>query len=68
MISSLEDVPGLSIKLSGNVNPEPSLVFGGAKGGEGNTIQSFEAWIFEFTMPAGNFSGLPNLVLDLEKV
>lgn len=64
MIYSLADIPGLSITVSGNVNPVPDLRFGGVY--HAGSLQGFDTWIFTFTMPR-NFAGAPNLVLSLVK-
>ncbi|KAM5358458.1 hypothetical protein ACJZ2D_015272 [Fusarium nematophilum] len=64
-ISGWEDVPGLKVAVSGNVNPEYQLSFAGHYGGTDKPIRDFEFWNFTYVMPAG-FVGKPTLTLDLE--
>ncbi|UPL02755.1 hypothetical protein LCI18_013689 [Fusarium solani-melongenae] len=64
-ISGWEDVAGLKVAVSGNVNTTYGLSFGGHYGGSDSPIRDFEFWNFTYTMPAG-FVGTPSLTLDLE--
>lgn len=64
-ISGWEDVQGLKVTVSGNVNEAYELSFGGSYGGTSSTIRDFEYWNFTYTMPEG-FQGVPTIVLDLE--
>ncbi|KAM0419054.1 hypothetical protein ACHAPT_011993 [Fusarium lateritium] len=66
-IAGWEDVPGLKVAVSGNVNSTFSLSFGGHYGGTDTPIRDFEFWNFTYTMPA-YFVGTPTLTLDLEMV
>ncbi|KAJ3550205.1 hypothetical protein NM208_g107 [Fusarium decemcellulare] len=64
-VTGWRDVPGLKVNVSGNVNLNYSLSFGGEYGGSSEPIRDFEFWNFTYTMPSG-FRGTPNLVLDLK--
>ncbi|KAF4461044.1 hypothetical protein FALBO_12159 [Fusarium albosuccineum] len=64
-VTGWRDVPGLKVNVSGNVNLNYSLSFGGEYGGSDEPIRDFEFWNFTYTMPSG-FRGTPNLVLDLK--
>ncbi|RSL40068.1 hypothetical protein CEP53_013610 [Fusarium sp. AF-6] len=64
-ISGWEDIVGLKVAVSGNVNTTYGLSFGGQYGGSDSPIRDFEFWNFTYTMPAG-FAGTPSLTLDLE--
>ncbi|RGP73149.1 hypothetical protein FLONG3_6465 [Fusarium longipes] len=64
-IEKWEDVPNLRVNISGNINPEYQLSFGGAFGGSSQTLRDFELWNFTYTMPK-EFEGTPALTLDLE--
>ncbi|KAI5926416.1 hypothetical protein F4810DRAFT_725070 [Camillea tinctor] len=64
-IAGWADLPGLKVDVSGNANLSYSLSFNGEYGGSGSTIRDFELWNFTYTMPE-DFSGVPNLVLNLE--
>lgn len=60
-----EDVAGLKVGVSGNVNLTYSLEFAGQYGGKGSLIRDFEFWNFTYSMPDG-FKGVPNLILEVE--
>ncbi|KAH6980709.1 hypothetical protein BKA56DRAFT_643982 [Ilyonectria sp. MPI-CAGE-AT-0026] len=64
-ISGWEDVQGLKVTVSGNVNEAYELSFAGGYGGASSTIRDFEFWNFTYTMPEG-FQGIPTIVLELE--
>ncbi|KAH7148248.1 hypothetical protein EDB81DRAFT_688108 [Dactylonectria macrodidyma] len=64
-VSGWEDVQGLDVTVSGNVNEKYALSFGGSYGGANSPIRDFEFWNFTYTMPAG-FEGVPTITLDLE--
>ncbi|KAI9168014.1 hypothetical protein HJFPF1_04158 [Paramyrothecium foliicola] len=63
-ISGWADLPGIKVDVSGNVNSQYSLTFGGQYGGSDETVRDFEFWNFTYSMPPG-FVGQPNVVLDL---
>ncbi|CAG8981254.1 hypothetical protein HYALB_00003852 [Hymenoscyphus albidus] len=60
-----EDVQGLNVTVSGNVDSNFTLGYAGAYGGAYSTVNDFEFWNFTYSMPR-NFTGLPNLVLHVE--
>ncbi|EEU35671.1 uncharacterized protein NECHADRAFT_97902 [Fusarium vanettenii 77-13-4] len=64
-ISGWEDVVGLKVVVSGNVNMTHDLSFGGHYGGSDSPIRDFEFWNFTYSMPTG-FVGTPTLTVDLE--
>ena len=64
---SWEDLKGLKVTVSGNVEENPELTFGGAYGGKDGLINNFENWRFTYKMPSG-FSGVPKITLHLEVV
>ncbi|KAI8711274.1 hypothetical protein NCS52_01503300 [Fusarium sp. LHS14.1] len=64
-VSGWEDVMGLNVTISGNVNMTYGLSFGGHYGGSDSPIRDFEFWNFTYSMPAG-FVGTPTLIVDLE--
>lgn len=66
-IGGWQDIQGLKVKVTGNVEPKYSLAFGGGYGGSGSPIRDFEYWNFTYTMPAG-FKGTPTVTLDLNTV
>lgn len=63
-ITSWDDVQGISVHISGNVNASYTVGYAGAYGGAYSTINDFEFWNFTYTMPA-NFSGVPSLTLEV---
>ena len=64
---SWEDLKGLKVTVSGSVDKEPELTFGGAYGGKEGKINDFENWRFTYKMPSG-FSGVPEITLNFEIV
>lgn len=62
---SWDDLKGLKITVSGNVDENPELVFAGAYGGDEETVNDFEHWRFTYKMPSG-FSGEPAITLHYE--
>jgi hypothetical protein len=66
-VTGWEDVQGVKVKVSGNVNASYSLSFAGQYGGAASTIRDFEFWNFTYSMPDG-FKGTPNLCLDFTLV
>ncbi|KAH6967981.1 hypothetical protein BKA56DRAFT_497921 [Ilyonectria sp. MPI-CAGE-AT-0026] len=64
-ITGWQDVPGLSVAVSGNINQTLDLSFAGTYGGSLDPMLDFEYWKFTYRMPEG-FVGIPTIVLDLE--
>lgn len=62
-IADWSGVVGLNVAVTTNANESYSLTFGGANGGEAETLRDFEVWNFTYAMPDG-FDGVPNMVLD----
>lgn len=62
---SWDDLKGLKITVSGNVDENSELTFGGTYGGDEGTINDFENWRFTYKMPSG-FSGEPAITLHYE--
>ncbi|KAK8075330.1 hypothetical protein PG997_009993 [Apiospora hydei] len=61
-----EDVKGISVNVSGNVNATHSLSFAGQMGGRSKPLRDFEYWNFTYVMPDG-FRGLPQLSLEFSR-
>ncbi|KAI3397174.1 hypothetical protein diail_11148 [Diaporthe ilicicola] len=59
------DVMGLSVNVSGTVDPSHEVAFCGLNGGSCDIIHGFEFWNFTYVMPAGS-TDTPNIVLELE--
>ncbi|RYP08857.1 hypothetical protein DL764_001654 [Monosporascus ibericus] len=66
-VSGWDDIQGLRVKVSGNVDKTYDVAFGGANGGGAGTINDFENWRFIYKMPSG-FEGVPKLVLEFELI
>ncbi|CZT42341.1 related to OrfH-unknown, trichothecene gene cluster [Rhynchosporium secalis] len=64
-VSSWQDIQGLSVHVSGNVNTSYAVGWAGSYGGTYTPINDFEFWNFTYTMPEG-FVGAPSLLLELE--
>ena len=67
-LGSLEDIPGINISVSGNVDPAYKWAFVGQQNedlGNGTLINDFEYWNCTFLM-APEFEGVPTLTLDLQ--
>ncbi|GKU04954.1 hypothetical protein FLAG1_05854 [Fusarium langsethiae] len=64
-IEGWDDLPNLRVNISGNIDPNFQLSFGGAFGGSSQTLRDFELWNFTYTMPKSS-QGVPALVMDLE--
>lgn len=64
-IADWSGVVGLDVDVSTNANSSYSLSFGGANGGEAETIRDFEIWNFTYVMPE-EFEGVPSLQLDVK--
>ncbi|KAI1344497.1 hypothetical protein F5Y15DRAFT_424635 [Xylariaceae sp. FL0016] len=67
-ILSLDAISGLSLKVSGTVDPEPVVSFCGLVGGECEPRFGFEFWNLTFTMPNMTCDScpLPNIYLEIE--
>ncbi|KAG4415364.1 hypothetical protein IFR04_011513 [Cadophora malorum] len=63
-IKGWEDIPGLSVNVTGVVNGTFELSFAGLFGGQDEPIYDFEFWNLTYSVPAG-CTGLPNVVLDV---
>ncbi|KAI9733053.1 MAG: hypothetical protein M1834_003598 [Cirrosporium novae-zelandiae] len=64
-LQSWEDIQGLSVKVSGNIDLNYTLSFAGDYGGADDTIDDFEFWNFTYSMPTGS-TETPNLLLEVE--
>ncbi|TVY84424.1 hypothetical protein LSUE1_G005584 [Lachnellula suecica] len=64
-VSAWEDVQGLTVNVTGNVDANYSVAFAGAYGGADDTINDFEFWNFTYTMPS-KYTGQPHLLLEVE--
>lgn len=67
-LGSIEDIPGVDISVSGNVDPAYRWAFVGQQNedlGNGTLINDFEYWNCTFLM-APEFQGVPTLTLDLQ--
>lgn len=66
-VSSLADIQGLDVKISGNVNATYSISFAGSYGGTDTVINNFEFWNFTWTMPNDFSKGVvPTITLKVE--
>ncbi|KAK8123026.1 hypothetical protein PG984_011696 [Apiospora sp. TS-2023a] len=63
MVRGWEDVQGLNVKVSGNVNMTNHLSFAGQVGGSSKPLRDFEFWNFTYVMP-DEFQGVPHLSLE----
>ncbi|GKT51440.1 uncharacterized protein ColSpa_11621 [Colletotrichum spaethianum] len=50
-VTSLDDIQGLSVNVSGTVNASYEISFGGSYGGAHSVLNTFEYWNFTWTMP-----------------
>ncbi|KAK7984587.1 hypothetical protein PG989_011989 [Apiospora arundinis] len=66
IVRGWEDVQGLDVKVTGNVNMTHSLAFAGQMGGSDKPLRDFEFWNFTYVMPAA-FQGVPHLSLDFSR-
>ncbi|KAF4629873.1 hypothetical protein G7Y89_g8265 [Cudoniella acicularis] len=64
-ISSLADIRGLNLTVSGTVNETYSLAYAGGYGGVDSTINDFEFWNVTFSMPS-NSTAVPHLLLEVD--
>lgn len=62
-IESWDDVHGVSVSVSGNVDPTPVVTFNGRYGGAGEPYYDYNYWRFEHKMPEG-FEGTPEILLE----
>lgn len=63
-VACWEDVQGLTVDITGNINETYSLSFGGAFGGADKPINDFEFWNFTYKMPSC-YTGVPIIELSL---
>ena len=63
-ISGLDEVPGVTITVGGNIDIDYTWTFVGQQTG-GSLINDFEYWNCTFSMPKG-FEGVPTLDLEIE--
>ncbi|KAG9502110.1 hypothetical protein J7337_007826 [Fusarium musae] len=66
-VASWDDIQGLEVKVSGNINSTYALSFAGGYGGADSLIRDFEFWNFTYTMPSG-FQGVPSVELDFKLI
>ena len=59
-----EDIQGLSVNVTGNVNMTYELTFAGLYGGADTPINDFEFWNFTYYVPEG-FVGQPSISLNV---
>ncbi|KAH8659266.1 hypothetical protein BGZ60DRAFT_382353 [Tricladium varicosporioides] len=64
-ISSIKDIQGLNLTVSGTVNSSYTLSYAGSYGGSSSTVNDFEFWNVTFTMPQ-NSTATPHLLLEVE--
>ena len=64
-VTSWEDLPGLSANITGNIDPNYTVKFGGTHGGADKPTMGFEWWHFEYTMSKG-YVGNPSIVMHFE--
>lgn len=62
-VNSWEDIQGISISISGNVDDAYTLAFAGRYGGAAGAYYDHNYWRFEYRMPQG-FEGTPELVIN----
>jgi hypothetical protein len=64
-IADWSGVQGLTVNVSGNVDPGYNLSYAGNLGGVWQPINDFEYWNFTYSMPKG-FDGVPSVIVDVE--
>ncbi|ESZ98727.1 hypothetical protein SBOR_0965 [Sclerotinia borealis F-4128] len=64
-ISSLEDIQGLSLQVSGTIDMNYTLSYAGEYGGADSTINDFEYWNVTFAMPPGSTEA-PHIFLEAD--
>jgi hypothetical protein len=62
-VKGWNDIQGLSISVSGNVDEAFTLTFAGRYGGSAGPYYDHNYWRFEYRMPEG-FEGTPELIID----
>lgn len=62
-VTSLGDIQGLNLTVSGNANLEYELSFAGPNGGSNKMLRDFSLWNFTYVMPK-DFQGTPELDLE----
>ncbi|KAH7035151.1 uncharacterized protein B0I36DRAFT_88856 [Microdochium trichocladiopsis] len=62
-VKTLEDIQGLDLTVTGNVDLDYTLTFAGQYGGSSKRLRDFELWNFTYVMPA-DFVGTPELNLE----
>jgi hypothetical protein len=62
-VKSWDDIQGIGISVSGNVDENFQLDFAGRYGGEYNPWYDHNFWRFEYKMPA-DFEGVPELTIE----
>jgi len=62
-VKTWDDIQGVSITVSGNVDEKYDLKFAGRYGGSAGPYYDHNYWRFEHKMPAG-FEGTPELIID----
>ena len=64
-VTSLADIQGLTVNVTGSVDSNYTISWAGAFGGSSSVINDFEFWNFTWSMPA-NSTVAPNLHLSLD--
>jgi len=62
-VTSIGDIQGLNLTVSGNANLEYELSFAGPQGGSNKMLRDFSLWNFTYVMPT-DFVGTPELDLE----
>ncbi len=64
-VTNWDDIQGLTVNVTGNINRAYNLSFAGAFGGADKPINDFEFWNFTYTMPSC-YTGCPKIELSLK--
>ncbi|KAF2463202.1 uncharacterized protein BDR25DRAFT_384993 [Lindgomyces ingoldianus] len=64
-VASWADVEGMSVNISGTIDPGYVVSFNGLVGGAGETINNFEFWNFTYSMPSDSVD-IPNVLLKFD--
>lgn len=64
-VAGWADIQGVSLTVSGNIDLEPAITFGGHYGGAQGPYYDHNYWRFEHKMPGG-FKGTPEFIIDFE--
>ncbi|RDW79783.1 hypothetical protein BP6252_04421 [Coleophoma cylindrospora] len=64
-ISSIADIQGLTVNITGTINETFALSYAGGYGGADTVINNFEFWNFTYSMPQ-NSTAIPHLHLSVE--